>query len=527
MRVFPFQDLPDGETFDFVVVGSGFGGSVAALRLAQKGYSVAVLEAGRHFEDADFPESNWRLRRYLWLPRLFLYGIQRLTFLRGLLVLSGAGVGGGSLVYAGTLLEPGARFYESPECARLDPNLKERLAPHFAAAKRMLGVAENPRLTEADEALRSVAKDLGREATFHRTKVGVHFGEPGKTVPDPYFGGEGPERAGCVFCGGCMVGCRHNAKNTLTKNYLHLAARSGARIFEGCQLSRLRDEGGDFRLTVSRPGWSVGRKTVRAKRLVFAAGVLGTMRLLLDHQDALPRLSPRVGHFVRTNSEVILGAMTPGAPRAAAPGVALSSGMWPADDTHVEVVRYPDGSDAMALLGLRQTPPGSSARKLAALVSLWLTRPLESLRFALPFGWAARSAILLVMQTRDARLRLARGALGLKAQPEAGCAPPPTALPLADDVLARFARKTKAVPFAALGGGLLGVSTTAHILGGAVMAKTKEEGVCDPAGRLFGYEDRLWVCDGSLIPANLGVNPSLTIAALAEQAMSLLPAKAA
>ena len=528
MRAESFDDLPEGETFDFVVVGSGFGGSVSALRLAEKGYSVAVLEAGRHFRDDELPESNWRLPRYLWLPRFFMFGIQRLTWLRGLLVLSGAGVGGGSLVYAGTLLEPGARFYESEECRRLDPDLRARLAPHYAVAKRMLGAAENPRLTEADEALLGVARDLGREATFHRTRVGVFFGTPGKTTADPYFGGEGPARAGCTFCGGCMVGCRHNAKNTLVKNYLHFATRRGARVYALCGAERLEEDSEGFRLTVRTPGWSVRRKTIRARRVVLAAGVLGTMRLLLGSRADLPSLPERVGRDVRTNSEVILGAVSTGPARREAPGVALSSGMWPSDDTHVEVVRYPDGSDALALLGLRQTPPGSLAVKLRALAALWLSRPLQSLRLLSPFGWAARSTILLVMQTADARLRLSRRGGGrLAASPESGSPAPPTQLKIADDVLGRFCKKTGAEPHAALGGGLFGISTTAHILGGAVMGRDAREGVCDLGGRVFGYEGKVWVADGSLVPANLGVNPSLTITALAEHAMSLVPAKPA
>lgn len=525
-----FSELANGENFDFVIVGSGFGGSVCALRLSEKGYRVAVLEAGRHFRDQDFAKTNWQLHRWLWLPRFFLFGIQRLTWLKDVLVLSGAGVGGGSLVYANTLLEPGEHFYGSPECRKLDARLRERLRPHFATARRMLGVAANPKLSPADEALAQVAADMGRGETFRRADVGVFFGEPGAQAADPYFGGEGPPRAGCVFCGACMVGCRHNAKNTLVKNYLHLAGLRGARIHSMCSVETLKESGEGFALGVRRSGWGWGRKTVRARRLIVSAGVLGTMRLLLANRDFLPSLPERLGRDVRTNSEVLLGAVGAARPHGPEDGLALSSGMWPAEDTHVEVVRYPEGSDVLSLLAIRQTPPGPRWRKAAALAALWLRQPLRGLRLMIPWGWAARSTILLFMQTADARLRLGlrRGLWGarLAASPERDSRALPTQLPVADEVLARYCAKTGAQPHAALGGALLGVSTTAHILGGAVMARVPEEGATDAGGRVFGYEDRLWIVDGSLIPANLGVNPSLTITALAEHAMSLVEPKA-
>lgn len=502
MRVETLADLPQGRRFDFVVVGSGFGGAVAALRLAQKGYDVAVLESGRHFQDDEFPRTNWDLARYLWAPKLGWRGLQRLTLLDDLLVLSGAGVGGGSLVYANTLLEPGEGFYGSPQARRLDAGLRERLRPHFAAARRMLGAAPVPRLFAADDALRETARALGREETFHRVDAAVFFGEPGRAVGDPYFGGAGPERAGCTFCGACMTGCRRNAKNTLAKNYLHLAAGRGARIFSLARVRALRERGGargGFSLTVSSPGWGLGERELEASRVVVSAGVLGTLRLLLEPATRLPRLSARLGADVRTNSEVLLGATTRGQATDYSQGLAIDAGMRPDEQTQVEAVRYGAGSDAMSLLAW---PP------------------------AWPFGWAKRSTILLFMQAADSRLRLSLRRGRLRSRPEPGSAPVPRAIPSAERAARAFARAVGGRVQASTATSLLGLSTTAHILGGAAMAPSPELGVVGLDGRAHGYDD-LWILDGSIVPGNLGVNPSLTIAALAEHAMSLVPPREA
>jgi cholesterol oxidase len=499
--------LKNGAEFDFVVVGSGFGGSVAALRLSEKGYSVAVIESGRHFEDEEFPKTNWGVTRYLWLPRLFCYGIQRLTLLKDLLVLSGAGVGGGSLVYANTLLEPGEAFYASAEARRLASDLRSRLAPHFAAARRMLGVARVPRLFAADEILRQIAVETGRAETFAPVDAGVFFGEPGKTVPDPYFGGDGPERAGCIYCGGCMVGCRHNAKNTLAKNYLPLAVKRGARIFSLTTVSKIEEDGAGFRLRARRSGWNWGGKQIRARRLVISAGVLGTLRLLMV--SALPRLSARLGRDVRTNSEVLSGSTARSGATDYSEGLAITAGMWPDKDTHVEAVRYPAGSDAMSLLAVRG---GAGARTG------------DFFRALVPFGWARRSTILLFMQTLDSRLRLSLRSGFLSSAPEEGSPAVPREIPAASDVLKRFSDKIDGFSQVSVAGTLLGVSTTAHILGGAVMGSGPENAVVGLDGRAFGYEN-LWILDGSVVPGNLGVNPSLTITALSEHAMSLVQPK--
>jgi cholesterol oxidase len=509
MRVETYDDLSDGDEFDFVIVGSGFGGSVSALRLAEKGYSVAVLEAGRHFEDEDFAKTNWDLPRYLWAPRLGCWGIQRLTYFKRLLVLSGAGLGGGSLVYANTLLEPSEAFYRS--CAGLDSNFRERLKPHLERAQKMLGVAQTPRIFAADEALERAAKELGRGETFHHARVGVFFGEAGKTVSDPYFSGEGPERTGCIFCGGCMVGCRHNAKNTLVKNYLALASRRGARFFTKTTARRLSERpGGGVLIEVRGSGWSVGRKTLKARRLVLAAGVLGTLRLLLEPSNRLGTLPPRLGRDVRTNGEALLGALARKSDVDYSQGLAIASGAWPDEETHVEPVRYPEGSDAMAFLGW---PKGGSA--------------LERLRALWPFGWARRATVLLAMQTSDTRVRLRAGGLGgLSCEPEPDAPAPSARLPAAERLQEVFCRNTGTIPMTTIVEAWLGASATAHILGGARRAATPDDGCVGPDGKLFGRDD-VWVVDGSAVPANPGVNPSLTITALAEQAMSLVPAKGA
>lgn len=508
MKIESFDDLKDGERFDFIVIGSGFGGSVAALRLTEKGYTVAVLEAGRHFEDDEFPKTNWNLRRYLWLPKFGCWGIQRLTWLKELFVLSGAGLGGGSLVYANTLLEPTAAFYNA--CRAIDPGFEEKLKPHLARAKKMLGVTRTPRVFAADEILETAARDLGRGETFKRAEVGVYFGAAGETAQDPYFDGRGPARSGCVFCGGCMVGCRHNAKNTLVKNYLYLAAKLGARMITKTTAVRLSERrGGGLRVTTRRSGWGFRTKVLSAGGVVMAAGVLGTIRLLLEPSNRIGPLLPRLGRDVRTNGEALLGALAPRGGEDWSQGLAIASGAWPDDETHVEVVRYSAGSDAMALLGWPRG--GGIVERLSAL---W------------PFGWAKRAAVLLAMQTRDSRISLGLGTGGrLNSRREPDAPPLSVRLPAAERLQEAFCRRAgDAVPMTTVFEAGLGVAATAHILGGACRAASPEEGCVDGAGKLFGRDD-LWVVDGSAVPANPGVNPSLTITALAEQAMSLVPAK--
>lgn len=522
-----------GERWDFVVVGSGFGGSVAALRLSEKGYSVLVVEQGRRWRPEDFPKTNWKVRDFFWFPRFLCTGIQQLTLLGDSLVLHGAGVGGGSLVYANVLMTPTEEAFRDPKWRDLE-DWSRVLRPHYETVKSMLGVCLNPRLTRADEALLAVAREMGREGTFHPTEVAVFFGEPDREVPDPYFGGEGPPRRGCTFCAGCMVGCRVGAKNTLDKNYLYLAERKGARILAETRVTRLEalPEGG-YRLHTERATRPLfrGRGVLEARGVVLAAGVLGTVPLLLEskRRGGLPRLSAQTGEYVRTNSEALLGITGRRKGPDLCEGVAITSHVFLDDVTRFEPVRYPRGSDVMCLLGTPLTDGGTRLTRPLRWIGNCLRRPGDLLLTLWPFGRARRTVILLVMQTVDNRMRLLmkrrwfwpfrRSVTSVtpKDQP-----PVPAYIPLANEAARRVAAKLDARPQSALNEVLLNVPTTAHILGGCPMGTGPDDGVVDSRCRVFGYEN-LYVCDGSVIGANLGVNPSLTIAALAEWAMSHVP----
>jgi cholesterol oxidase len=528
-------DPHDDFDADFLVVGSGFGGSVSALRLVEKGYKVVVLEAGRRWLTGDFPKTNWLVHKFLWLPTLGFYGIQRITLLKNVLVLSGAGVGGGSLVYANTLLEPADAFYRDPRWAGLD-DWKARLAPHYATAKRMLGATRARSLGAGDQTLREVAEELGVGDTFHQPDVAVYFGEPGKQVPDPFFGGEGPERAGCIYCGGCMVGCNHNAKNTLDKNYLYLAEKRGVEVRPLTTVTGVtpHPEGG-YAVTLRRTG-PFGRRlpSLRARSVVLAGGVLGTVPLLLSckQRGLLPLLSSRLGDYVRTNSEAIVGALSRKGGADNSRGIAIASGFYPEPHTHVEVVRYGAGQDAMGRLGtLMVDGHGGRLRRFARFIGQVLRHPLDFLRTQVPWGWATRTIILLVMQPLDnhLRVRLARPwwwpfKQRLVSELPPGQSQPPTFIPIANVVARKVAEKTDAIAIGAINEALLDAPTTAHILGGCGMGASAAEGVIGADQQVFGYPG-LYVCDGSAISANLGVNPSLTITAMTELAMSKIANK--
>ncbi|WP_460845759.1 FAD-dependent oxidoreductase [Phytohabitans suffuscus] len=522
--------------YDVVVIGSGFGGSVAALRLAEKGYSVAVLEAGRRFADDEFPRTSWRARRFLWAPRLGCFGIQRITLLRsargqsgaGVLVLSGAGVGGGSLNYANTLYEPLSAFYDDPQWRGIT-DWRAELAPHYDQAKRMLGVTTYPHETAADRAMRAVAERMGAGHTFHSTPVGVYIGRPGERVDDPYFGGEGPPRTGCLHCGACMTGCRHGAKNTLVKNYLWLAERLGVEVHPRTTAVAVRPSGSGYRVETVRTGaWSRrGRRVFEADQVVFAAGALGTQRLLHAMQagGTLPHLSGRVGALTRTNSEAILGA---GVKRPAArrhgldftEGVAITSSFHPDEHTHIEPVRYGRGSNVMGFLqsALVDGGPRRPLRWLATMVA----HPLTYLRLLSVRDWSSRTVIALVMQSVDNSLttRYQRGRLRTV---QGHGAPNPTWIPAGNEAVRLLADEIGGIPGGAVTDAF-NVPMTAHILGGAAIGATPAEGVVDAYHRVFGHPG-LHVVDGAAVAANLGVNPSLTITAQAERAMSLWPNK--
>jgi cholesterol oxidase len=524
------------DEYDFLIVGSGFGGAVSALRLAQKGYGVAVLEAGKRLQAQDFPKTNWNLRRFLWLPRLSCYGIQRMTLLRDVLVVSGAGVGGGSLVYGNTLPVPRSEVFQRPEWPRGE-DWEKALRPHYATAKRMLGATPNPRLTHADSVLRACAEEMGKGDTFRPTDVAIYFGQPGQTVPDPYFGGAGPERAGCVFCGGCMVGCRHNAKNTLDKNYLYLAERLGADIYPETQVDRIVQlDGGEYGVRSFRTTSLLkrGRTQWRARHVILAAGVLGTVDLLLQarEQGCLPGLSPALGRRVRTNSEAIVGATSRRKVADFTDGIAITSSIYPDEVTHIQPVRYPRGSDLIGLLAKPLTDGGPGLPRQLRFLGNCFARPTDLLRSLVPIGWAQKTIVLLAMQVTDNDLRLVRKRRwfwpfrrALSSAPsEVGETQNPSYIPIANEMARRVAKKIDGWPASAINEVLLNIPTTAHILGGASIGSDPQSAVCDGWNRVFGYPG-LYVIDGSSIPVNLGVNPALTITALAENAMSHIPVK--
>ncbi len=519
------------ESFDYdvLVVGSGFGGSVTALRATEKGYRVAVVEAGRRFDKATLPRSSWQLRRFLWAPKLGLRGIQRITPLKDVAVLSGAGVGGGSLVYANTLYEPLDPFYVDPQWGHIT-DWRAELAPFYDQAKRMLGVNEVPADTPPDAYMHELAERMGVADTYHRTPVGVWFGTPGERAPDPYFGGEGPDKVGCTHCGSCMVGCKVGAKNTLDRNYLYLAEKNGATVIPDTQVTDLEPlAGGGWRVTTERSGAWVRKRTrtITAERVVLSAGVLGTVKLLLQLRDEgrLPHLSERIGDVVRTNSEAIVGASAKVAKPELSHGVAITSSIHPDDTTHIEPCRYPPGSNAMGLLSTVLVDGGGSTPRQVRFLKQVVRHPGAFLRSLSVRRWSERSIILLVMQSRDNSIALRRNKrLGTLVSAPGHGEPNPSYIPVANDAAREVADMLDGEPWGAWNETILDAPTTAHILGGCCIGDDADSGVIDAYQRVFRYEG-LSVADGSAVSANLGVNPSLTITAMTERAMSMWPNK--
>jgi cholesterol oxidase len=521
--------------YDAIIIGSGFGGSVSALRLTEKGYRVGVLEAGRRFEAADLPKTSWDVRRFLWAPRLGLFGMQRIHLLKDVMILAAAGVGGGSLVYANTLYEPLGPFYDDPQWSRIT-DWREELAPYYDQAKRMLGVTLNPVMTAADEVIKSVADDMGVGNSFRPTPVGVYFGspgtEPGTEVDDPFFGGAGPTRRTCIGCGSCMTGCPHNAKNTLDKNYLYLAERNGADVHPLTTVTEVRPlPGGGYAVTTVRTGRSSRRvknvRTFTAAQVVFSAGTYNTQKLLHRMRDTgvLPKVSNRLGTLTRTNSESILGATARSAEADYTQGIAITSSFHPDEHTHVEPVRYGKGSNAMGLL---QTALADGGKRWPRWVT-WLGAMVRHPRYLTWFSvrrWSEKTIILLVMQTLDNSItvsgRKTRLGYRLTSAPGHG-APNPTWIPVGNEVARDVARKIGGLPGGSFGE-VANVPMTAHFLGGCAIGDSPETGVIDPYQRLYGHPG-LHVVDGSAVSANLGVNPSLTITAQSERAMALWPNK--
>jgi cholesterol oxidase len=526
---------PAPTDFDWIVIGSGFGGSVAALRLAEKGYSVCVLECGRRYRDEDFCETTWQLGRYYWLPIFGLKGIMRLSIFRDIVVVSGCGVGGGSLGYANTLYRARPRFYSDSRWSGL-ADWEAELRPHYDEAERMLGVVAYDRDTPADLLLRDYAEENGVGETYAKTRVGVFLGAPGETVPDPYFGGAGPARAGCVECGACMTGCRYNAKNTLVKNYLWFAERRGVEIRAERTATDVKPQGAadgsdGYVVTHERSGGLVGRggERLTARGVVVAAGALGTNRLLFRSKLAgsLPRLSARLGQTVRTNSESILAVTAPDDARDFTNGIAITSSIYPQPDVHIEPVTYGRGADSQSLLFWLMTEAGRRGTQPLHLLVNIARHPLTAVRAMRVKAWSRRTVIVLCMQTSDnlMRLKVARrwpnGNPILTTEQDA-TTPNPDKVPEAYRLASWLAKRLGGTPQASFTEASLAIPTTAHILGGAVIGSCAETGVIDSDHRAFGYENLL-VCDGAAIPANLGVNPSLTITALAERAISRIP----
>jgi cholesterol oxidase len=509
---------------DVVVVGSGFGGSVAALRLTEKGYRVAVLEAGRRFDESSYPKTSWRVRSFFWAPKLGCYGMQRISLLKDVMILSGAGVGGGSLVYANTLYEPLDPFYSDAQWAHIT-DWRAELAPFYDQAKRMLGVVPNPTLTPSDEVMKDVADEMGVGDTFHTTPVGVFFGKPGVEVDDPFFGGAGPARRGCIECGECMTGCRHGAKNTLLKNYLYLAERAGAKVYPLTTVTTIRRDGDAYVIDTAKTGSRKERKTFRARDVIVAAGTMGTQKLLHRMRDEghLPKLSKRLGELTRTNSEAILGARTFRRDADFTKGVAITSSFHPDEHTHIEPVRYGKRSNAMGLLTTALADGDNGPRFLTWLREV-SRNPAKFARNLSMRRWSEQTIIALVMQTRDNSITCytKRGLFGRKLTSRQGHGEPnPTWIPTGHDAVRRMANRIGGFP----GGGwndVFNVPMTAHFLGGVVIGDSPESGVIDPYHRVYGYPG-LHVVDGSAVSANLGVNPSLTITAQAERAMALWP----
>ncbi|MBV8347704.1 MAG: GMC family oxidoreductase, partial [Mycolicibacterium sp.] len=528
--------------YDVLIIGSGFGGSVTALRLTEKSYRVGVLEAGRRYEDHEFAKTSWNLRKFLWAPALGMYGIQRIHLLRNCMILAGAGVGGGSLNYANTLYVPPDPFFNDRQWSHIT-DWRAELMPHYNQAQRMLGVVRNPTFTDADRIIKEVADEIGVGDTFVSTPVGVFFGPegttaPGETVADPYFGGVGPDRTGCIECGSCMTGCRYGAKNTLVKNYLGLAEKAGAEVLPMRTVTGF-EQGSDglWRVhTVVTGRWlRRRRKTFTAGHLVLAAGTWGTQKLLFKMRDKgkLPELSDRLGLITRTNSESIVGAgrLKVTDDLNLTRGVAITSSIHPTSDTHIEPVRYGKGSNAMGLLQTLMTdgagPDGTDVPRWKQLFENARHDPRGTLRLLNPRRWSERTMIMLVMQHLDNSITTftRRTRLGLRRMTsEQGHGEPnPTWIPVGNEVTRRVAEKIDGVA-GGTWGELFNIPLTAHFLGGAVIGDSPETGVVDPYHRVYGYPT-LAVVDGAAISANLGVNPALSITAQAERAASLWPNK--
>ncbi len=517
--------------YDYIIIGSGFGGSVSALRLAEKGYSVLVIEQGKRYQTEDFPKSNWNLRKYFWMPKFALYGIQAMTLLKDVFILHGTGVGGGSLVYANNLLMPPDRVFDDPRWG--SKGWKEKLTPFYKLAQTMLGATPSKVITKADKILKECAAEIGKEDTFHVNDVGIYFGEEDVTVPDPYFDGKGPDRTGCTLCGGCMVGCRYGAKNTLDKNYLYLAEQLGVTIIPETQVVNVNPiSNNHYQITTKKVTGLFGKKNIfQSKGVIFSGGVMGTVKLLHQCRDkgSLPNISNKLGDVVRTNSETLVGVKANDG-EDYSKGIAITSGIYPDKDTHIETVRYAKGQDAMSGLATILTDGKPGVPRQISFILAIFRHPIQFIKSLWPFKWAEKTTIFLVMQTISNYMRfdykrrwwlLGRKSMNSNWHTNEKV---PSYIPVANDFAKRFAKRVNGMAFSVLPEVLFDTSSTAHILGGCIMSDSPDNGVINFQGQIHGYEN-LYVIDGSIVPANLGVNPSLTITALAEYIMEQFPTK--
>jgi cholesterol oxidase len=516
--------------YDYVIIGSGFGGSVSALRLAEKGYKVLVIEKGKWYKDTDFPTTNWKLKKWLWAPKLRWFGIMKMSFFRHISVISGVGVGGGSLVYANTLPVPKTPFFKSGSWKDLE-DWESALKPHYEKALFMLGANKNPQLFDGDKALKELAKKIDREKEFNTTNVGVYFGSPGETVKDPYFKGKGPDRTGCIHCGACMTGCRHNAKNTLDKNYLYLAQQLGAKIIAEKEVIDVKpinkNDGADGYNVFFSSSTNLFKKKekVTTQGVIFSGGVLGTIKLLLKlKKSSLPHLSTKLGEDIRTNNESLISITNLNKEKEISKGIAIGSILHTDKNSHLEVCRYGSGSGFWKFTHLPYVTGKYPLLNVGKILIAFLKKPITYIKLYFVKDWAKRTATLLFMQTLDSKLKFKKNSLGVFSSRISEGKKPRTYIPHASKLAKKYASilKGEATVFALEP--LAGIPSTAHILGGAVMGKDTKTGVIDKNNHVFNYKNML-IIDGSMISANPGVNPSLTITAIAERAMEQIPNK--
>ncbi len=516
--------------YDYIIIGSGFGGSVSALRLSEKGYKVLVIEKGKWYKAEDFPKTNWNFKKWLWMPNLQFFGIMKLTIFRHVAVLSGTGVGGGSLVYANTLPIPKSIFFKTGSWNKLN-DWENELAPYYKKALRMLGAAKTPKLFDGDLALKKVAQNLNIEAKFDATNVAIYFGEENITKDDPYFDGNGPERTGCNFCGACMTGCRNNSKNTLDKNYLYLAQKYGAEILaenEVYDVSPISTEDGSngYEIAIkTSTKLFAKRKTVTSKGVIFSGGVLGTISLLLKLKTtSLSNLSDQLGQNIRTNNETLVSVSSLEKDKNYSKGVAIGSILDTDENSHLEICRYSEGSNAWKLIHLPYVTGKNTFTRLAKVSVSFMKSPIKYFKIYFVNSWAKQTVVLLFMQTLDSTLRFKRNAFGLMSSTVSTGKKPSPFIPESVKLIKEYSKVVNGVSTSFAVETIAGIPSTAHILGGAVMGENSSEGVIDKDNKVFGYKN-LYIIDGSMISANPGVNPSLTITAIAERAMDQIPCK--